>query len=127
MGTYVYKITAKKVACSDGKEANVAVYAYKPSWGDDKFNARCEFRTGCHVAERYAQGPNMTDRFVIGHVEKDFITIYEDHAIYHNPHKLGTMYDSAFGNKNIHPELPGVKIVRLGRGLAWEQKKVKAI
>jgi len=35
MGTYVYKTTAKEVQLENGELANVAVFAYKPSFWDD--------------------------------------------------------------------------------------------
>jgi len=52
MGIYVYRVTAKKVRCSDGKLANIAVFAYKPYWGfdSDKDNAKMHFRSVQHLA-----------------------------------------------------------------------------
>lgn len=71
MGNYVYKVTAKRVKLVDGSEANVAVFAYKPYFWDDKMNARMAKKSACFVADRFVQGKNYTGKIVMGHVEDD--------------------------------------------------------
>jgi hypothetical protein len=101
MGIYVYRISAKRVMCSDGKPANVAVYAYKP-YGDWRLNAKEEFRSGCHASAKLLENGKLTGRFVFG---PEFT---EDSAVY----EFGgaTFADSAIG-VHIHP-IEGVKTVR---------------
>ena len=75
MGEYIYKVTAKKKTLPDGTEANIAVFAYKPTrtycnYSDktaDQVNRSMAWKTGCHVAERYVTtSKNYTGRVVLG-------------------------------------------------------------
>lgn len=66
MGVYMYKVTAKRKTLPDGTEANIAVFAYKPSW-DEARNRRAAKASSCHVAERYVRdSANYTGRVVLG-------------------------------------------------------------
>ena len=72
MGDYTYKVTAKKRKLNDGTIANVAVFAYKPSFmcGSESYNNRMHFETGCYNAERYVDNsPNFTGLAVYEHEE----------------------------------------------------------
>lgn len=69
MGTYVYKVTAKRAKLTDGTEANVAMFAYKPYFWDDKLNAKMAFQSGCGAAERFVGGKNYTGKIVLGHID----------------------------------------------------------
>lgn len=62
MGMYVYKVTAETVKLSDGRKANLAVFAYKPyrTWGSDQMNARMHFKSGCVVADHWADKGKRT-------------------------------------------------------------------
>lgn len=71
MGTYTYKVTSKRVKLVDGSEANVAVFAFKPHFWDDKLNGRMYFQSRCGAAERLVSGRNYTGKIVMGHVEDD--------------------------------------------------------
>lgn len=65
MGAYIYRVTAKRVRLTDGREANVASFGYKPS-SDVAFNKRMEFRSGCHASWRMAREGKLTGRVVMG-------------------------------------------------------------
>ena len=69
MGEYVYRVTSKQVMCSDGKTANIAVFAYKPygGFGSDAINAKMYFRSGCFASEKLEKDGRLTGRIVIGH------------------------------------------------------------
>jgi len=71
MGMYMYRVSAQRVKLTDGSEANVALYAYKPwtGWGrdTDARNSKAHFRTGCCASEKLARDGKFTGRFVIGH------------------------------------------------------------
>jgi hypothetical protein len=63
----MYRVTKQRVKCSDGKEANVAVFGYKMSWGfwdGDKLNHKWHFTSGCTASDRMASKGNITDRVV---------------------------------------------------------------
>lgn len=92
MGAYVYRITSKRVKCSDGQEANVAVYAYKPSWGDEKLNRRWHFQTGCSRSDSLAAQGLLTDRVVTA--DKDGVV--DGDRVYRNGRKVGHFYDDSF-------------------------------
>ena len=88
MGVYIYKVTAKKKVLADGTEANIAVYAYKPSygWSGDAFNRRAAKASSCHIAERYVRdSKNFTGRVVLG--ESGDVAV---------PVKVGTFTDDWF-------------------------------
>jgi hypothetical protein len=94
MGTYVYKVTAKKKTLADGTEANVAVFAYKPvsMWNDeaDKFNRGLAKKSGCSQAERFVRqrSKNFTGRAVLG--EEGEVAV---------PVNRGTFTDAWFDNQ----------------------------
>lgn len=94
MGIYVYRITAKKVRCSDGKEANVAVFAYKPIFSSSMSNEnrKMHFSSGCVASERLAKIGKILDRFVIGD------------QVFENPDKSSSLYDCDLG-KRFFPHL----------------------
>jgi hypothetical protein len=109
MGAYVYKVTSKRVKCSDGQDANVAIYAYKPSWGwdGDKFNSRMEFRTGCHTARRMAEAGKFSGRIVTGSKdEAGKVTVDPESKVY--TYGAGTFLDDSF--KYAERLVPGVTI-----------------
>lgn len=66
MGEYIYRITAKRVRLSDGTEANVAKYAYKPYdiFNHNGANTKMHFESGCIASERMARNGRLTGRFV---------------------------------------------------------------
>jgi len=105
MSAYVYRVTAKRVKCSDGKEANVAMYAYKPTysgWDSDKANNKMAFRSGCHSSERLAETGRLTDRVV-------FETAAGE-KVFGNPNNYGTFFDDCtIGTANM-PRLDGVTV-----------------
>lgn len=89
MGIYVYRITAKKVRCSDGKEANVAVFAYKPHFSNSMSNEnrKMHFSSGCVASERLSKLGKILDRIVIGD------------QVFENPSKAPYLYDCDLGKK----------------------------
>lgn len=101
MGVYVYRVTAQRVRCSDGAEANVAVYAYKPTWSFDcdKLNRRWDFQSGCPASRRLAREGKLTGRIVLGNREKGQTTATVDPTtrVYTAPRTWGTFYDDAIG------------------------------
>ena len=106
MGIYVYRVTAKKVRCSDGKLANVAVFAYKPYWGfdSDKLNAKMHFKSGATSSDTQANNGKLTGRFVIGSGEHG--VVYRDALVYESPR--GSFYDNNIGG-NI-PAIEGLTL-----------------
>ena len=93
MGQYVYRVTKEKVKI-DGYTAQVAVFAYKPTYsfqqvGDkcisaDQLNHKMAFRTGCMAKTK---------------IDTDYIVTFSEdrtsYAIYENPSKLRTFLDDA--------------------------------
>jgi hypothetical protein len=101
MGMYVYRVTAQRVVCSDGKEANVAKYAYKP-WSEwDEFgrkaNARALLTTGCHASRKLAREGKLTDRIVM-----------PGGTVYGNPLNWGTFLDDCNLGTGRLPVIAGV-------------------
>lgn len=81
MGTYMYKVTAKKTKLSDGTFANIAVYAYKPfgGWCYDEENERMYRRSGCTRAENYVKKPSFTGKiFLNGKVVEAKLGVFSD-------------------------------------------------
>lgn len=101
MGMYLYRVTARRVKCSDGKEANVAKYAYKPHGWDDRFNRQMDFRTGCPAARRLAAEGKLTDRVVFEY-DGGYIGVH----VYGNPHNWGTFLDDCNLGTPRMPRLP---------------------
>ena len=95
MGSYVYRVTAKKVICSDGKPANIAVFAYKPYWhfDSDKANAKMHFKSGATSSDTQAHKGRLTGRFVLGDSEG---VVYRDALVYESPR--GSFYDDYLGS-----------------------------
>ncbi len=112
MGTYIYRVTARRVLCSDGKEANIAVYAYKPTFHGfeaRKQNAKWHFHTGCTASDRMAESGRITDRFVIE---------YEGAVgaeVYGNPRNYGSFHDGSLGESA--GDLPRINDVTFERRL----------
>ena len=94
MGTYVYKVTARKKLLADGTEANIAVFAYKPvdGFGDDvdRINRRMARDSGCPQAERFVRNrsKNFTGRAVLGEEGTVALTV-----------RVGTFTDDWFDRK----------------------------
>lgn len=71
MGSYVYKVTSKIKTLRDGTKANIAIFAYKPTyaWGNeaDKLNRSWHKKSGCYAAETYVKNSkNYTGKVVMG-------------------------------------------------------------
>jgi hypothetical protein len=95
MGVYVYRVTAKRVKCSDGVLANVAEFAYKPSWGDQSLNNKFRFRSGVVASELMAERGRLTGRIAV------------DDVVFDNPNNFGSYYDSDLGGRYL-PRIDGV-------------------
>ena len=93
MGVYIYRVTGKRVVCSDGKEANLAVYAFKPyhSWDGEKVNAKLRFKTGCVASQRLADTGKLSGRVVIAN-DEDF-SFDPAGRVYTLDPRVGTFYD----------------------------------
>jgi hypothetical protein len=91
MGAYVYRVTAERVKLTDGREANVAKYAYKPSWGERKHNSRMEFKTGCHASRRLVAEGRTTGRIVFDTFPGSKVYEYE----------RATLLDDSFNRKPL--------------------------
>jgi hypothetical protein len=100
MGMYLYRVTALRVMCSDGKETNVAKYAFKP-WGDHPLtcgaNAKLMLRTGCYAARRLASEGKLSDRITLG-----------SGRVYGNPYHYGTFLDDCNLGTSRMPVVEGV-------------------
>ena len=109
MGAYVYRVTAKRVTCSDGKPANVAIYAYKPYWGfsgrDE--NAKMHFRSGATSSDAMADKGKLSGRFVMGHKDAAGVIRVEAGASVFE-YGCGHFVDSAVGTDSL-PALENVK------------------
>jgi hypothetical protein len=95
MGSYMYKVTSKTVDLDNGEKANVAVFAYKPTWAWDgeSRNKRWHFLTGAATCDRHAD--SRTGWVVGGYVEDDG-TISVDNAAWSIPgRKYGSYVDDA--------------------------------
>lgn len=66
MGAYVYRVTAQRVKCTDGKEANVAILAYKPVH-DPVWDQRAAFVSGVYDSERLVNEGRVSGRVVQGY------------------------------------------------------------
>jgi hypothetical protein len=100
MGEYIYKVTAKTKTLADGTKANIAVFAYKPTfgWGADALNSKWASESKCHLAERFVEtSKNYTGRVVLGETG--------DVAI---PCNRGTFTDGWFDNTSRKQELMSV-------------------
>ncbi len=100
MGEYIYKVTAKTKTLADGTKVNIAVFAYKPTFGRDAdtLNRRWASDSKCHLAERFVENSkNYTGRVVLG--ETGEIAIHC---------KYGTFSDGWFYNAVRKQELMSV-------------------
>lgn len=93
MGQYVYRVTKEKVKI-DGYTAQVAIFAYKPTYSfqqvgnkclsPEQINNRMAFKTGCMAKTK---------------IDTDYIVTFskdrESYAIYGNPDKLRTFLDDS--------------------------------
>jgi hypothetical protein len=91
MGAYVYRVTAERVRLTDGREANVAKYAYKPYWSDRKANSQMEFRSGCHASRKLVRDGKTTGLIVFDTFPGSKAYAYE-HA---------TLIDDSFNRKPL--------------------------
>ena len=96
MGVYVYRVTAKKVKCSDGVLANVAEFAYKPSWSNFELNTKMRFKSGVVASERMAARGGLTSRIAVGS------------AVFENPENLASFYDDHELGTKVLPRIVGV-------------------
>ena len=108
MGAYVYRITAKRVLCSDGEPANVAVFAYKPYWDIDRHtaNSKMHFRSGATSSDTQALKGKLTGRIVLGNSDG---TIYRDSVIYARQLTQGSFYDDSLGGQ-FFPIIEGITL-----------------
>lgn len=98
MGNYLYKVTAKRVALEDGTFANLAVYAFKPSFCREKENAIMRRKTACFVSDRFVEGSKYTGRIVLGSLNDDG-TANVGTVAYKNDY--GTVMDNDLDKANI--------------------------
>lgn len=102
MGVYIYRITPQKVKCSDGKMANVAIFAYKPTYSgfdSDKINSRMAFASGCVAAKRV----KSTGRVVMGYDGR----VDPLSKVYETTDKI--FYDDDFGT--LYKAIEGISVV----------------
>ena len=110
MGMYVYRVTYERVKLTDGTEANVARYAYKPS-PNMKWNSRMANLTGCRKSERM-EDSELTERVVLRHSNGAL-----DPNVYENPRKLRTFLDDC--NLGVPDRMPLVEGVGPAEGQAF--------
>lgn len=100
MGVYIYKLTAKVVTLEDGTTAQVAKFAYKPSWSNEAYNRKAAFRTGVTR--------NIT-------VKADYVALLNDDGteaeVFANLDDATVFYDTDFGTKKY----PGVGKIAVRR------------
>jgi hypothetical protein len=108
MGIYVYRITAKRVLCSDGEPANVAVFAYKPYWDIDRHtaNAKMHFKSGATSSDTQARKGKLSARIVLGDSKG---VVYRDAIIYARHLIQGSFYDNHLGDK-FFPAIEGLTL-----------------
>lgn len=99
MGTYVYRVTAKRVKLSNGEEANVAVFAYKPYWSP-RSDRKMHFSSGALASDRMAERGNLCEYIVMG---DDNRKPYLPSRVYRNTAKVGTFYDGDEPGGNMFP------------------------
>lgn len=108
MGIYVYRVTKHRVKCSDGKEANVAIFAYKPymSCFDGALNNKMHFRSGATASDRMAREGRITGRLVSG---DEHGRPYPNAVVYENKAMLGSFYDTSMGSDRM-PILKDIRV-----------------
>ena len=113
MGTYCYRITSHKSNLSDGTQANIAVFAYKPSFASfdaEKYNRQWHFKSGAQSSDNAAaRGKYNGVRFVIGSInDKGQVEVYPGEPVFLNVANAGTFYDDDLGSPNL-PQVEGVR------------------
>lgn len=113
MGIYCYRITSHKSNLSDGTQANVAVFAYKPSFSSfdaESFNRKMHFRSGAQSSDNAAaRGKFFQCRIVCGRInDAGQVEVYPGEAVFMNVGNVGTFYDDDLGSPNL-PKIEGVK------------------
>ena len=111
MGSYIYRITAKRVLCSDGEPANVAVFAYKPYWDIDRHtaNARMHFKSGATSSDTQARKGKLSARIVLG---DESGTPHADSPVYARHLCQGSFYDNSLGNE-FFPIIDNITITNI--------------
>lgn len=114
MGAYVYRVTSTRVRCSDGKEANVAIYAYKPSWNffdGEKLNKKWHFQSGATASDRMAAAGRITDRVVLGQKDETTgkVTPYDGARVFQNAGNFGHFHDDYALGRDM-PVIEGITI-----------------
>lgn len=104
MGVYIYKLTAKVVTLENGTTAQVAKFAYKPSWSDEAYNRKMNFRTG------------LTRNIK---VKADNIALLDEvrntATVFANPNNSTSFYDSDFGTDKFPTVGRDVAVVKSGK------------
>jgi len=97
MGTYVYKVTRHTVELSNGEVANVAVFAYKPTWNPfaSTTNEQMHVRSG--AARCDANADQRSDWIVLGFYNEQTKKIeVEIESVAKKLGKRGSLEDSFF-------------------------------
>jgi hypothetical protein len=114
MGMYVYRVTAQRVKLTDGTEANVAVFAYKPYRCDDRLNREMDFRTGCPASRRMKEiAPRIVlgDRVTTQSGKTIKVEVRPDSYVYDNPRGMRTFHDDInLGVPGRLPRVPNVNV-----------------
>lgn len=110
MGSYIYKVTKNRVKLADGREANVAVYAYKPGYSPGC--AGVHKRTGCERADDAAFRGEFSGLIVEGRKDPQSGNIEVDIAspVFEEDH--GSYNDDWMADFGKRLEGPGAAIVR---------------
>lgn len=114
MGIYVYRVTNEKVKCSDGVDANVAEYAYKPymSIFEQDTNRKMHWKSGAQASDNMASRGNVSGR----------ISIHG--SVYMNRDRVGSFYDSDLGSMALE-RLPEVHADPFPPKKLWRDVVVK--
>ena len=95
MGSYVYRVTAQRVKCTDGKVANVAIFAYKPVH-DLVWDRRAAFVSGVYASERLVNEGRVSGRIVQGYkTDEGKIVVDAKSTVY--DFAGDSFYDSSLG------------------------------
>jgi hypothetical protein len=105
MGAYIYRMTAKKVKLSNGEQANVAVYAYKP-YGREKEDRAMHFRSGATASDLMARRGNLCAYFVMG--DDNGNPRPDDQRVFRNLQRRGSFSDCWGGVEDVMPLAEGV-------------------
>ena len=101
MGSYVYKVTGKKVKLTNGEYANLAVFAYNPvrsGYGmsmdeADKMNNKAYYASGCYYADQCARDGKRTGLIVTGTERGDAVYrcsagVFHEYSVLNNEKNL---------------------------------------